>query len=157
VSALPSVGTMVTESNWDARDGSVVALDLNTGARRWDLAEHYPASHPLLTAGDTALVAARPGPDRTSLEGVVVDTRTGEPITDLAEFDTDGFSCASDNRELIACSITPTTRNTLVTFRVGDRSVRTAPREMDGVYAMAVQSGRVTVMDIGEYTYGTVD
>jgi hypothetical protein len=155
--STPSVGTMVSGSEWGIVDeGSVVAFDLATGEPRWELSERYPASRLVHVAGEAALVAVPVDPNGHQVRGEVVDVRTGRRIADFGDL-TDDDTCASDNQALIACSVDPRFNGTVVTFQADDRSVRTAPRELSGVWALAVQSGRITVKDIGDGSYFTVD
>ncbi len=78
---------------------TVVALDLDTGAQKWDLSERLARSELVRAAGDVAIVAGSlPGEPEEST-GDVVATDSGTPLHGIS-----GGWCYTDGRTLLSCA-----------------------------------------------------
>lgn len=129
-------------------EGTVVASDLATGQRQWDLSGRFARSRLVLTAGDVALVTGVTERAPAEPSVVVLAAGTGR---ELAGFD-DGEhlrSCESDGRSLIACAVreTQTTGDyEIATFQVDDRTIRPTATGRAAVAAVhAVWAERIEV------------
>jgi len=124
-------------------DGTVVGIDLLSGARRWDLTNRFTRSSLVLAAGDVAVVTGVTAvtPDRR--ETVIVSVDTGEEIASVPAA---AVTCRSDRRALVACVSDDDPRYALYTYTSGDRAVRTAARgAAHGVRLAAVLAGRIVL------------
>ncbi len=124
-------------------DGTVVGLDLLTGARRWDLTDRFTRSSLVLANQDVAVVTGVTAvtPDRR--ETVVVSVDTGK---ELASFPTGAVSCRGDRRTLVACVSDDDPRYALYTYTSGEQSVRTAAEgPAQGVRLHTVLAGRIVL------------
>ncbi|MDQ3785742.1 MAG: PQQ-like beta-propeller repeat protein [Actinomycetota bacterium] len=125
--------------------GTVTALDLSTGAPRWDLADEYTVSEVVETGGDTVLVRVRSGEEPV---GKLLALDDGH---ELAEAEADGFvaGCATDGA-LLAC---PTDDGVVI------HDLETGAVTRTGVAAIAVdriQDGRIFLIGSGNRAW-TID
>lgn len=122
---------------------TVVTLDAADGKRRWDLAEPFTWSRPMLAAGD--LIVVRTDETNYRERTRVVEAATGREIAQLGKT---SFSCASDGHALIAC---PRVANVfgadLVTFDLQERRVRISKRQPPEEGIFGVWRGRVFLGD----------
>lgn len=124
--ALVSTTKPVPATGFTGPD-TVTALDLATGKPKWSAED----AHLVHTAGDIAVIA-------TTDETVrVVDATTARELATLP--DADPETCVADTT-LVACRA----GTRLVTFRVLDKAVKTAPLEADTTLRSVVD-GRISV------------
>lgn len=139
-------------------DGTVVGLDLVTGARQWDLTDRFSRSSLVLATADVAVVTGVTAvtPDRR--ETIVIAVDTGE---ELASFPVGAVTCRSDKRTLIACVSDDDPRYALYTYTSGDAAVRTAAEgAAHGARLHAVLAGRIVLglqTNGGETRWRTLD
>ncbi|WP_225944528.1 outer membrane protein assembly factor BamB family protein [Actinophytocola algeriensis] len=107
--------------------GTVTALDLATGQPTWSVDD----AHLVRTAGDFVVIVTT---DKTVR---VLDAATGREVARLP--DADPESCVADTT-LVACQA----GTRLVTFRLNDKAVKTAPLDT-GTTLLSVVEGRVSV------------
>ena len=111
----------------ERRNSDVFALDVETGAERWDLNGTFESSHLEAAANGTAAVTVRerkPGRTYEDRRTVLLDTTTGREIDQDGGTGSDGaatrddrlWDCADDGRTLIACA---GSGGRLVTIRPG--------------------------------------
>jgi outer membrane protein assembly factor BamB len=128
----------------DGIAGTVVAIDLATGEKRWE----RQAAALVTVAGDVALV-------RGGGELAVVETGTG---AEVGTFDDVKSACRSDHRTVIACAApldSSALHNHLTTFEVGSRKFRTSERDVRELVAVW-DGGRIVVLHLtsdSERTY----
>ncbi|TDC55845.1 hypothetical protein E1281_10335 [Actinomadura sp. KC345] len=104
-------------ARWDAarKNSDVFALDVRTGAKRWDLNGTFESSDLDAVAGGTAAVTVRerkPGRTYEDRRTALLDAATGRETARDGETGSDGvatendrlWDCADDGRTLIACS-----------------------------------------------------
>lgn len=137
----------------DLSGGSVVALDAATGRTRWDLSAGRPGSIAMLAAGGLAVV-------RRFAEGAVagpptlVDLASGREVARLPLNVTD---CKTDGRSLIACGVIESSHYRLLTIRPGERTVRTAARDVPASTVAGVWQEHVFLDGYGDDPVREVD
>jgi outer membrane protein assembly factor BamB len=125
-----------------SEETTVVALDLGTGAQKWDLSERFVRSRLVQTAGDVALVAGSLSRDFDGSTMDVVATDSGKPLHDIS-----GESCYTDGRTLVSC-VTPSGKlSDLDTFDIPEHTMKESRASFIGV--TTVGRNRLFLEDVG--------